>query len=132
MGGTPTLNLEWHAGAETDGDAAQPLPLSKAGEGSGNVFREGIFLDFVRQSGTTRAEGPHVDPQHVRRAKRNRIDHSRAHGLIAPPCAMAKYLIQHHSRSVALVHDLTIRVLTGDFTALFQARSAPSLRQALI
>jgi len=30
VGGTPTLNIEWHAGAETDGDAAQPLPLSKA------------------------------------------------------------------------------------------------------
>ena len=34
---------------------------------SGNVFRLGIFLDFVRRSGTTRA--PHVGPQHVRGAK---------------------------------------------------------------
>ena len=36
--------------------------------------RVGILLDFVRRSGTTRAEGPHVGPQHVRRAKRDRID----------------------------------------------------------
>ena len=52
---------------------------------SGNVFRVGIFLDFVRRSGTTcaraegalgaltaRAEGPHG--AHVRGARRNRID----------------------------------------------------------
>ena len=39
---------------------------------SGNVFRVGIFLDFVRQPGTTCAGGPHR--AHVRGAKRNRID----------------------------------------------------------
>ena len=38
----------------------------------GNIFRVGIFLDSVRL--TTRAEGPHG--AHVRRAKRNRVDHS--------------------------------------------------------
>ena len=40
-------------------------------ETGGNVFRVGIFLGFVRRSGTTRTEGPHG--AHVRRAKRNRI-----------------------------------------------------------
>ena len=33
-----------------------------------------FFFDFVRRSGTTRAEGPHVGPQHVRGAKRYRIN----------------------------------------------------------
>ena len=37
---------------------------------SGSYFRVGIFLDFVRRSGTARAEGPHGT--HVRRAERNR------------------------------------------------------------
>ena len=48
---------------------------------SGNISRVGIVLDFVRRSGTTRAEGQHVGPQHVREANRNnrnRVDHSRA------------------------------------------------------
>ena len=45
-----------------------------ASEESGDIFRVGIFLDFVRRSGTTRAEGPHGGALHVRRAKRNRID----------------------------------------------------------
>ena len=49
-----------------------------------------IILDFVRRSGTTRAEGPHVGPQHVRGAKRSRIDHSRAHGLLTG-CFTALY-----------------------------------------
>ena len=44
---------------------------------SGDIFRVGIFLDFVRRSGTTRAEGPHGGALHVRRAKRNRIDRHR-------------------------------------------------------
>ena len=33
-----------------------------------NIFRVGIFLDFVRRSGTTRAEGPHG--ARVRKAER--------------------------------------------------------------
>ena len=37
---------------------------------SGNIFRVGIFLDFVWL--TTRTEGPHG--AYVRRARRNRID----------------------------------------------------------
>ena len=41
---------------------------------SGGIFRVGICLDFVGRSGTTRAEGPHVGPQYVRGAKRNRIN----------------------------------------------------------
>ena len=45
---------------------------ARARKWSGNIFRVGIFLDFVRRSGTTRAEGPHG--AHVRRAERNRID----------------------------------------------------------
>ena len=36
-----------------------------------------FFFDFVRRSGTTRAEGPHGGTSHVRGAKRNRVDHSR-------------------------------------------------------
>ena len=42
----------------------------------------GTFLDFVRRSGTTRAEGPHGGALHVRGAKRNRVGHSRAHRCI--------------------------------------------------
>ena len=38
---------------------------------SGNVFRLGIFLDFDRRSGTTRAEGPHG--AYVRGAELKRI-----------------------------------------------------------
>ena len=34
----------------------------------------GVFLDFVRRPGTTRAEGPHGCASHVRRAERNRMD----------------------------------------------------------
>ena len=41
---------------------------------SGYMFRVGVFLDFVRRSGTTRAEVPHGGASHVRRAKRSRID----------------------------------------------------------
>ena len=37
-----------------------------------NIFPVGIFLDFVWL--TTRTMHPHVGPQYVRRAKRNRID----------------------------------------------------------
>ena len=47
-------------------------PVHLITEKSGNVFRVGIFLDFVRQSGTTRAEGPHG--AYVRRATRSRVD----------------------------------------------------------
>ena len=39
----------------------------------GDTFRVGLFLDFVRRSGTTRTMHPHVGPQYVRGAKRNRI-----------------------------------------------------------
>ena len=38
------------------------------------MFRVGMCLDFVRRSGTTRTMHPHVGPQYVRRARRNRID----------------------------------------------------------
>ena len=41
---------------------------------SGGVFRVGVLLDFVRRSGTTRAEGPHGGASYVRGAKRNRIN----------------------------------------------------------
>ena len=50
--------------------ATLPERFFRASKKSGNVFRVGIFLDFVRL--TTRAEGPHG--AHVRGAKRNRID----------------------------------------------------------
>ena len=43
--------------------------LAKQG---GNIFRVGVFLDFVRRSGTTRT--PHGGASYVRGAKRNRID----------------------------------------------------------
>ena len=36
-------------------------------------FPGGFFLDFVRRSGTTRAEGPHGGASHVRGAKQIRI-----------------------------------------------------------
>ena len=57
-----------------------------------DVTRVGIFLDFVRRSGTTgtRAGGPHAGPQHVPGAKRNRIDHSRPHGFFFRPLLQAK------------------------------------------
>ena len=45
-----------------------PVPVIV--EKSGNIFRGGVFLNFVRL--TTRA--PHGGASHVRRAKRNRID----------------------------------------------------------
>ena len=45
---------------------------STASRKVGRSFRVGMCLDFVRRSGTTRAEGPHG--AHVRGAKRNRID----------------------------------------------------------
>ena len=51
----------------TPGTAVQYVFLNE----SGNLFRGGVFLDFVRRSGTTRAEGPHGGASHVRRAKRN-------------------------------------------------------------
>ena len=42
---------------------------------SGRIFRVGMFLDFVRRSGTTRTMHPHGGvPQYVRGARRNRID----------------------------------------------------------
>ena len=47
-------------------------------EKGSNVFHVGIFLDFVRL--TTRA--PHVGPQHVRGAKRNR--HDRRSQIVLP------------------------------------------------
>ena len=52
---------------------------------NGDIFRVGIFLGFVRRSGTTRTEGSHEGASYVRGAKRNRIDHSRAHGLFYRP-----------------------------------------------
>ena len=58
------------------GDIYIPSHRALASKKSGNIFRVGIFLDFVRR--TTRAEGPHG--AHARGAKRNRIDHWRAHG----------------------------------------------------
>ena len=51
---------------------------------SGNVFRVGIFLDFVRRSGTTRAEGPHGGVTHRTCREPNEIVltiWSRAEGL---------------------------------------------------
>jgi len=47
---------------------SKEVPISKASKKSGNIFRVGIFLDFVRP--TPRA--PHG--AHVRRAKRNRVN----------------------------------------------------------
>jgi hypothetical protein len=47
---------------------------------SGHLFRVGLFLDFVRRPGTTRAEGPHR--AHVRGARRNRTD--RCSRIISP------------------------------------------------
>ena len=41
---------------------------------TGNLFRVGIFHDFVRLATRARVEGPHVGPQHVRGAKRNEIE----------------------------------------------------------
>ena len=43
----------------------------------------GLFLGFVRQSGTTRAGGPHRGASYARGAKRNRID--RPSRVILPP-----------------------------------------------
>ena len=60
------------------GKVKKTLPAS---EQSSNTFEWGFSRGFVRRPGTTRAEGPHVGPQHVRGAKRNRVDQSRAHGL---------------------------------------------------
>ena len=40
----------------------------------GDIFRVGVLLDFVRRSGTTRAEGPHGGASYVRGAERNRVD----------------------------------------------------------
>ena len=43
-------------------------------QGLYNIFRVGIFLGFVRRSGTTRAEGPHGGvASHVRGARRNEL-----------------------------------------------------------
>ena len=41
---------------------------------TGNLFRVGIFHDFVRLATRARAEGPRVGPQPVRGAKRNEIE----------------------------------------------------------
>ena len=57
-----------NATGTTGAGVCHPYAITK--KRSGNIFRVGIFLDFVRL--TTRA--PHVGPQHVRRAKRSRID----------------------------------------------------------
>ena len=55
-----------------------------ASEKGRGVVRAAMFLDYVRRSGTTRA--PHVCPQRVRGAKRNRTDgHPRFSLLLAPP-----------------------------------------------
>ena len=58
---------------------------------SGNIFGVGVFLDFVRRSGATRAEGPHG--ARVRRAKRSRVDR---HARIILPL-----LFRHRGGSVA-------------------------------
>ena len=88
----------------TWGDWCAVEARNKATPGTGQqnravmfIIRVGIFLDFVRRSGTTRAEGPHwahgfLDfassstrtphgAHDVRGAKRSRVDHSRAHGF---------------------------------------------------
>ena len=81
--GTPThrhrlgevLDLE-----DPDGEASTPPPLYTPGGSSSHHVPSfphgqqqaavrfsgvGVFLDFVRRSGTTRAEGPHVGPYHT-------------------------------------------------------------------
>jgi len=81
-------------GARVCGDAC---PRTKK---SGNVFRVGIFLDFVWL--TTRTMHPHVGPQHVRGARRNRIV---PHGggierLAARTCELVAHLLCHQRGAV--------------------------------
>ena len=85
---------------------------------SGDLFRVNVFLGFVRRSGTTRAEGPHVGPQHARGAKRNRVDHSRAHGLVYLPFA--------GDEPIASVVDLSNYGLEGEKLRAIWHRSAPA------
>ena len=68
--GPASWGLKAHPGASS---WVQRTTLPKPGKVAVIIFGCGFFLrDFVRL--TTRAEGPHRGPQHVRGATRNRVD----------------------------------------------------------
>ena len=62
-------SFRWSRVRAQHADQGRPAPHVRHRGKRAVALSGGHFLGFVRRSGTTRAEGPHVGPQHVRRAK---------------------------------------------------------------